>query len=188
MRCIHAFTTISSQLRLKLRNATLRNLHHTSLYRRLILKAKAQGTRTNTTGTEIHLHIRKSPKDGITQLEFIYVKLYNGNLAYRYKLAPTDACPLFGLPDSCTHIAGEYKTHNNHFISRHSAACQLTNAAFKTASNDRGTMYSLHDLILISMDAGTKLQTTDEDIEDLNPPSPHAQYDQPSSPPHNTDI
>ena len=61
-RCMHAFTKISSQLRLKVRNATLQNLHHISIYKRLILKAKAQGARTITIGTAIHSHIRNHPK------------------------------------------------------------------------------------------------------------------------------
>jgi len=29
-------------------------------------------------------------------------------------------------PVSCTHIAGQCKTHNDKFIKRHNAACQLT--------------------------------------------------------------
>jgi len=37
------------------------------------------------------------------------------------------------------------------------------------------------------MDAGTKHQTTDEDIDDRNTLFPDAQYDQPSQPPHNTE-
>jgi hypothetical protein len=102
-----AFTKTSNQIRLEDRNATLRSLHHTSLYRRLIRKAKDQGARTKTVGTALRFYMRKSPKDGITILEFLSGKLYNGKLAYRYKLAPVDACPLCGLPDSCTHIAGE---------------------------------------------------------------------------------
>ena len=105
-RCMYAFTAkISTQLPLKVHDATLRSLHHTYLYRRLMLKAKAQGARTNTVGTATHSHIRKSPKDGIFSLEIIYGQLYNGKLAYRYKLAPTDACPLCVLSDSCTCIA-----------------------------------------------------------------------------------
>jgi len=35
---MHAFTRPSKQLRRKVRHALLRNLHYTSLYRRLILK------------------------------------------------------------------------------------------------------------------------------------------------------
>ena len=92
-RCMHAFTRTSNQLRLKVRNATLRSLHHTSLYIRLILKAKDQGARTKTVGTALHSYIRKSPKHGTSMLKFLYGELYNGKLAYIYKLAPTDACP-----------------------------------------------------------------------------------------------
>ena len=125
-------------------------------------------------GTALHSYIRKSPKDGITILKFLYSQLYNGKLSYIYKLAPTDACPMCGLPDSCTHIAGECKSHNNKFISRHNAACQLTHEAIGTAFNGGDTIYSPHDLGLITMDARTKHQTTDEDISDLNTQSPHS--------------
>ena len=109
---MHTFTRISNQTRLKDRNATLGSLHHTSLYRRLILKAKDLGGRTKTVGTAFHSYIGMSPRDGITILKFLYGQLYTGKLAYRYKLTPTDACPLCGLSDSCTHISGEYKSHN----------------------------------------------------------------------------
>ncbi len=37
------------------------------------------------------------------------------------------------------------------------------------------------------MDTGTKLQITDGDIHDLKTQFPHAQYDQPSLPSHNTE-
>jgi hypothetical protein len=185
-RCMHVFAKFSNKLRLKVRNTTLRNPYHISIYRRLIVKAKAQRARKNTVGTAIPFHIRKSPKDGITLLKCIYGQLYNGKLAYRYKLAPTDACPLCELPDSCTHIAGEYKTHNNQLFRIHNATCKLTHAVIRTAFKGVGTIYSPHDLILVSMDAGTNLQTTDEDIDDLNTPFPHAQHDQPSFQPRNT--
>ena len=120
-------------------------------------------------------------------LKFIYGHLYNGKLAYRYKLAPTDACPLCGLPDSCTHIDGECKSHNNKFISIHNASCQLTHAAIRTAFDGGGTIYSPHDLRLITMDARTKHQTTDEDINDLNTPPPHTQDDLTPSSSHETE-
>jgi hypothetical protein len=82
-RCMHAFTKTSNQIRLKNRNATLRSIHHTSLYIRLILKAKDQGARTKTVSTALHSYIRKLPKDGITILTFLYDHLYNGKLVYR---------------------------------------------------------------------------------------------------------
>ena len=105
--CMHAFTHPSKQLRQKVRAATLRSLHHTSVYRRLILNAKARGARTANVGTALHSRIRNSPTEGITILKFLYGQLYNGKLAYIYGLDPTDACPLCGLPGSCTHIAGQ---------------------------------------------------------------------------------
>ena len=93
----------------------------------------------------------------------------------KYKLAHTDACPLCGLSNSCTHIASECKTHNNHFIRKHSAAFQLNHAAMRTALKGGGTIYSPHYLRLISKDARAKQQITDEGINDLNTPSPHTQ-------------
>jgi len=93
----------------------LRSLLHTSLYIRFIPKGKHQGARTKTVGTALHYYIRKSPKDGITILTCLYGQLYNGTLAYIYKLAPTDAYPLCGLPDSCTHIAGEARISQQPF-------------------------------------------------------------------------
>ena len=149
-------------------------------------KRKPRGPAQTKWVRQSNFHIRKSPKDGITLLKFIYGQLYNDMLAYRYKLEPTDTFPLCGLPDSCTHIARECKTHNNQSISRHNAACQLTHATIRTAFKGGGTIYTPLDLRLISMDAGTKLHTTNEDIDDLNTPSPYAQYDQHSLPRHIT--
>ena len=123
---MHAFTKTSNQIRLKKRNASLRSLHHSTRYIRFILKAKAQGARKNIVGVALHSYTRNLLKDGITIRKFLYGQLYNGKLAYRYKLAPTDACPLCELPGLCTYIAGEYKSHNNQLTSRHNAACRLT--------------------------------------------------------------
>ena len=188
---MHAFTHPSKQLRQKVRMATLRSLHHTSLYRRLILNAKARGARTANVGTALHSRIRNSPSEGITILKFIYGQLYNGKLAHRYGLAPTDACPLCGLPDSCTHIAGQCSHHTNHIISRHNAACQLTHAAIRTAFKGGGTIYSPHDLRLVSTDAGSKHQTIEDDLEAFTfPPSQDHEYHsqkQQQQPPLTTD-
>ena len=156
---MQAFTKPSNQLSHKVRNATLRSLHHTCVYKCLILKAKAQGARTSTVGTAMHSYIRSSPKEGITILKFLYGQLYNGKLAHRYKQAPTDACPLCGMPDSCTHTAGQGKVHVDHIISKHNAACQLAHAAIRTALKGGGNLHSPHDLTLVSMDAGSKPQT-----------------------------
>ena len=107
----------------------------------------------------------------MTIVKFIYGQLYNGKLAFRCKHAPTDACRLCELPNSCTHIAGQCKTHNDQFISRHNAACQLTHAAIRSAFKGGGTLYLPHDLRLVTMDACTKHQTPDEDITDLTAPT-----------------
>jgi hypothetical protein len=81
------------------------------------------------------------------------------------------------MPDSCTHIAGQCSHHNNHIISRHNAACQLTHASIRTAFKGRGTIYSPHDLRLVSSDAGIKQQTKEEDIDAFTfPPSQDREY------------
>jgi hypothetical protein len=141
------------------------------------LNAKARGARTANVDTALHSHIRNSSNEGITILKFIYGQLYNGKLAYKYGLAPTYACPLCGLPDSCTHIAGQFSHHTNHIISKHNAACQLTHAAIKTAFKGGGTIYSSHDLRLVSSDAGNEHQTLDEHLKAFTfPPSQDHDY------------
>jgi hypothetical protein len=101
-------------------------------------------------------------------------------LAYKHKLASMDACPLSGLLGSCTHITCVCKTHKNPFMRRHNITCQLAHATIRTAFKGGGTICSPRDLKLVSMDAKTKHQTTDEDIYDFNTLFPHAQYDNPS--------
>ena len=104
---MHAFTRPSPQLRLKVRGSLLRSLHHSSLYRRLILASKENGARTNSVGRALHKKLTYRPWEGTSLLKFVYGQLYNGKLAKRYGHAPTDECPLCHKPDSCTHIAGE---------------------------------------------------------------------------------
>jgi hypothetical protein len=70
----------------------------------------------------------------------IYGQLNNDKLAFRYKHAPTGACLICGLPDSCTHIAGQNKTYNDQFISRDNAAGQLTHTAIRSACKGGGTL------------------------------------------------
>ena len=156
---MHAFTRPSAQLRKKVRAATLRSLHHTSLYRRLVLNAKDRGARTAATGDSLHTRLRENPREGSTLLKFIYGQLYNGKLAKIYGHAPTDACPLCHLPDSCTHIAGECRFHKNLTISRHNAACQLVHAAIRNAAKGGGALYGADDLRLVMADAGTRTHT-----------------------------
>jgi hypothetical protein len=120
---MHAFRQPSHKLRQKIRAATLRSMHQTSIYKRLILQAKTQGANITTTGASPQTHLREGTKEGTNLLKFIHGQLYNGKLAKRYEHAPMQECPLCHRPDSCTHIAGEYNAHNNISISRHNAAC-----------------------------------------------------------------
>jgi hypothetical protein len=96
-------------MRQKVRDATLINIHHTSLYMRLILQARTQGANTATTGTTLHIRLRENANEGSHILKFIYGRLYNGKLAKLYGYVPTDECLLCHIPDSYTHIAGECK-------------------------------------------------------------------------------
>ncbi len=149
---MHAFTRPSQQLRLKVRAATLRSLHHISVYRRLIIQAKTHGANTATIGTALHVRLRENPREGTKLLKFIHGQLYNGKLATRYGHAPTDECPLCHRPDSCTHIAGECKAHKNLAISRHNAACQLIHAAIRNSAKGDGALYNADDLRLVAAD------------------------------------
>ena len=108
---MHAFTRPSYQLRQKVRAATLRSIHQTSLYKRLILQARTHGTHTATTRATLHTRLRKNPKEGTNILNFIYEQLYNDKLAKRYGHAPTDECPLCHRLEYCTHIACECDAH-----------------------------------------------------------------------------
>jgi hypothetical protein len=115
---MHAFMRPSLQIRLKVRDALLRNLHHTFLYRRLIIEDKE--VRTHTIYRAIHKRFTSNSKEGTTLLKFIHEQLYNGKLAQRYGHAPTDECPFCHKPDSCTHIAGNAR------ITRPSASAATT--------------------------------------------------------------
>jgi len=120
---MHEFTRPSPQLRTKVRAALLRSLHHSSLYRRLIVANKEKGARTKAVGQALHKKLTHSPWVGTTLLKFIYGQLYDGKLALRYGHAPTDECMLCHIPDSCTHIAGECPDHEALRNSHHNTAC-----------------------------------------------------------------
>jgi hypothetical protein len=77
----------------------------------------------------------------------------------RYGHAATDECPLCHKPDSCTHIAKKCNKHEGLRIGRHNAACQLIHAAIRKTSKGGGANHSAPDLVLISADTGTLLQT-----------------------------
>ena len=111
---MHAFTRPSHQLRLKVRDALLGSLHHTFLYRHLIIANKAKGAHINIIGhAAIQKRIASNPKEGNTLLKLLY-----GQLAQRYGHAPTNACPLYHKPDSCTPIAGKCPDHEALRINR----------------------------------------------------------------------
>ena len=81
---MHAFTRPSTQLRLKVRDALLRIIHHSSLYRRLIVASKEKGSHTKTVGQALYKRLTHSPWKGTSLLKSVYGQLYNGKLALRY--------------------------------------------------------------------------------------------------------
>ena len=95
---MNAFTRPSQQLRVKVRQALLRNLHRTSLYSPLIVANKEMGAHLHTVGRSIHKRINSVPREGITFLKIMYGQLYNGKLAKRYRHSPTDECPMYHKP------------------------------------------------------------------------------------------
>jgi len=108
---MHAFTRPSSQLRLQVRDALLRIIHHSSLYRRLIIDNKEKGAGTKTVGQGLHKKLTHSPWEGTSLLKFIYGQLYNGKLSKRYGHALAYECPLCHMLDSFTHITEECPDH-----------------------------------------------------------------------------
>jgi len=165
---MHAFTRPSQQLRLEVRQALLRSLHHTFLYRRLIVANKGTGARLQTVSQSIHKRINSVPRDGTTLLKFICGQLYNGKLAKRYGHALTDECPLCHRLGSCPHIDGECPNHEALCISRHNAACQLVYAAVHNTSKGGGILHAAPDLVLISADTCIQLQITEEGLDLLS--------------------
>jgi len=166
---LHAFTRPSSQLVLKVRDALLRTIHHSSLYMRLIIANKEKGARTNTVIQALHKKLTHSPWKGTSLLKFIYKQLYNGKLAMRYGHALIDECPRCHMPDSCTHIAGECQDHEALRISRHNAACQLVHAAIRKTAKGGWALHSAPGLVLDMADTGTQPMTTGNSIKSLPP-------------------
>ena len=168
---MHAITRPSSQFRRNVRGALLRCLHHSSLYRRLIVVSKERGARTKTVGLALYKKLTYSPWEGTSILKFVYGQLYTCKLAKRYGHALTDECPLCRMPDSCIHIAGECPDHETLRISRHNAACQLIHAAIHKTAKGGGALYSVPDLKLVMADTGRKSMTTGDSIRSLFPTS-----------------
>ena len=81
---MHAFTRPSSEPRLKVRDALLRSLHHSSLYRRLVIANKEKGARTKNVGQALHKKLTHIPWNWTSLLKFIYGQLYTGKFAMRY--------------------------------------------------------------------------------------------------------
>jgi hypothetical protein len=168
---MHVFTHPSHNLRQKVRVATLRNMHHTSLYKRLTHQAREQGARITATGKALHTRLWERPKEGTNILNILYGQLYNGKLAHGYGHTPTNERPLCPLPDSCTHIAGKGEAHKNLHINRHNAASHLVHAAIRNSAKGGGALYRAKDLILVIADDGTQPQTSIEDIEAFQTPT-----------------
>ena len=168
---MHAFTRPSPQLRKKVRETLLRSLHHSSLYRRLIVDSKEKGARTKTVGRALHKKLTNSPWEGTALLKFLYGQLYNGKLALRYGHAPTGECPLCHMPDSCTHIARECPDHASLRISHHNPACQLVHAAIRKTAKGGAALHSALELILVMADTYVQPMTTGDYIEAVSPTS-----------------
>ena len=99
----------------------------------------------------------------------MYGQIYNGKLAKRYGHAPTDECPLYHKPHSCTHIAGECKDNEALRISRHNAACQLAHAAIRKISKGGGALPTAPDLVLKVADTGIRSHTDNVSLNLLSP-------------------
>ena len=87
----------------------------------------------------------------------------------RYGYALTDECPLYRMPDSCTHIAEEYPDHDALRINRHNVACQLIHAAIRKTFKGGGALHITLDLVMVMADTGTHAMITGDSIESLFP-------------------
>ena len=146
----------------------MRNLHHSYLYRRLVVASKEKGARSKTVGQALHKKLTHSPWEGTSLLKFIYGQLYNGKLAMRYGHALIDECPLCKMRDSSIHIAGECPDHEALHISRHNVACQLIHAAIHKTAKRGAALRIAPSLVLVMADTGTHPMTTGDTIESLS--------------------
>ena len=128
--------------------------------------AAQEGARLHLPSSHIHSRLRSGNVHHAMRLfKYIWGELYNGKLALRYKHALTDACPLCGHPDSCTHMGSGCPTLSGHYINRHNAAVRLI-ADFLT-HGPKGASAIHESLRLLYMDAGRHERPMDEDFEDL---------------------
>ncbi len=87
---MHAFTRQSKQLRDKVFATILRSLHHTPLYRHLILTANQNKAKTPTVYRKIHATICNVLRPIVNILKFLYGKIYNDKFEYHYGHARKD--------------------------------------------------------------------------------------------------
>jgi len=99
---MYAFTRPSHQRRQKVRAATLRSMHHTSIYKRLILQTKTHGADTATTGTALNTRFRENSKEGTNLLKLIHGQLYSGKLANDTDMPQRTNVPYATAP-TCAH-------------------------------------------------------------------------------------
>ncbi len=123
---MHAFTRPSPQFRLKVRDALLRSLHHSSLYRRLIIATNEKGARTKTVGRALHKKLTYSGWEGTSLLKFIYGQLYNGKLAKRYGHDQTDECPICTCRTRVHVLLGNKQVRRNPFFSTYPVHSRTT--------------------------------------------------------------
>ena len=103
----------------------------------------------------------------------------------RYGHAPTDECHVCHMPDSSTHIAGEYPEHEAMRISCHNAVCQLVHTVIRKTAKGGGALQSAPDLVLVVMDMGTQLMTTGESLESVSSTTEdNIPFPSPETPPH----
>ena len=167
---MHAFARLSQQLRLKVKDALLRSLHETSLYKRLILTNKEARAHTLKVGNAIHSRLSSNYWEGTSLLKCVYGQFYNANLAKRYCHTQTNECPLCHKADSCTHIAGECPFHKALTINRLNAECQLVHAAIPKSAKGGGALHNASDLVLITTDTGSQPKPRRIRLSPFTPP------------------
>ncbi len=68
---------------IRVRDALLRSLHHSSIYILLIIANKKKGARFKTIGQVLHTRLISNSRKGTALLRFIYDQLHNSKLAKR---------------------------------------------------------------------------------------------------------
>ena len=125
-----------------------------------------EGALLHLPSSHIHSRLRAGNVRHAMQLyKYLWGQLYCGKLAFRYKLAESDACPLCHYPDSCTHIGSGCPVLSGHYISRHDAAVRLV--ADYIAHCPKGACALHQSLRLLSQDAGLNPRPMTEDFEEL---------------------